>query len=382
MSRFLRDRKELTLYAVLWLLVFLAPVVTTAIHSYLDSNYQMEWGLVLHTWKVCALFLVAFLIHNFFCAPVLIYRHQRVRYVLAMLTVLVLFTLAQCATRPQGPRPHEPLPHDRGPMPEQVECHSKNDTPHFTLHTPPSTLSAPPRPPFLMPDAEWFFALLLFLLFGLNLGVKIYFKYERDRQKMQELKSQNLEHQLAYLKYQINPHFFMNTLNNIHALVDIDPEQAKSTIVELSKMMRYILYEGNNTMIPLQRERDFINHYVRLMRMRYTDKVHINLDMPLLIADGQMPPLLLITFVENAFKHGITYKKESFIDISLVTDDTHIYFSCRNSKAEQGNQEQGGVGLANVRQRLDIIYGDRYTYDIHDTPDSYQVTLTLPLNNA
>jgi LytS/YehU family sensor histidine kinase len=174
----------------------------------------------------------------------------------------------------------------------------------------------------------------------------------------------------------------MNTLNNIHALVDIDPEQAKNTIVEPSKMMRYVLYEGNNTMIPLQRECDFIKHYVRLMSMRYSDKVKINIDVPLQAGEGQLPPLLLITFVENAFKHGITYKKQSFIDILLYVDGGKIYFSCTNSKAEKKNGEQGGVGLANVRQRLDIIYGDRYDYDVKDTDDTYQVSLTLPMDNS
>ena len=97
--------------------------------------------------------------------------------------------------------------------------------------------------------------------------------YLRDEQQMEELKRQNLQAEMDYLRYQINPHFFMNTLNNIHALVDIDPERAKTTIVELSKMMRYILYEGSNRLIPLPREVQFLNNYVQLMRLRYTDKV-------------------------------------------------------------------------------------------------------------
>ena len=118
--------------------------------------------------------------------------------------------------------------------------------------------------------------IIMILLMGLNIGAKYFFKSLDDRKRMKLLEKENLSRQLEYLKYQINPHFFMNTLNNIHALVDIDPEQAKHTIEVLSKLMRYTLYEGNKTMAPLKKELDFITHYIDLMRIRYTDKVRID----------------------------------------------------------------------------------------------------------
>lgn len=134
----------------------------------------------------------------------------------------------------------------------------------------------------------------------MNLGVMLFFKSNKDEAELQLLEKQNLQQQLEYLKYQINPHFFMNTLNNIHALVDIDPEEAKTTIVELSKMMRYILYEGNKPIIPLQREIQFLENYITLMKLRYTNKVKITLNIEKNIPDYGVPPLMLITFVENA----------------------------------------------------------------------------------
>ena len=205
---------------------------------------------------------------------------------------------------------------------------------------------------------------------------------------MAELEKQNLEQQLEYLRYQINPHFFMNTLNNIHALVDIDPEKAKNSIILLSKMMRYILYEGDKNTIPLQREVAFIENYIALMRMRYTDKVSINVDMPKGIVgakdqgseraneEWEIPPLLLITFVENAFKHGVSYRQESFIDLYIGIEDGQLIFRCRNSKAQEPNQEKGGVGLTNVKKRLDLIYGTNYTLNIKDD-DTYSVDLRI-----
>lgn len=113
---------------------------------------------------------------------------------------------------------------------------------------------------------------MLLSLFGFNIGVKIFFKTEKDRMLLQQLESKNMEQQLEYLKYQITPHFFMNTLNNIHALIDINPEKAKDTLVELSKMMRYLLYEADKPLVPLQREDQFIYSYIKLMRLRFTEK--------------------------------------------------------------------------------------------------------------
>jgi LytS/YehU family sensor histidine kinase len=171
----------------------------------------------------------------------------------------------------------------------------------------------------------------------------------------------------------------MNTLNNIHALVDIDPEKAKDTILELSKMMRFILYEGDKSGVPLTREFDFIRHYVTLMQLRYTDKVDIRTDLPDEAPDKTVPPLMLISFIENAFKHGISYQHQSFVHIKVEVIDNHLHFTCRNSKAEIPNQEKGGVGLTNVKQRLHLLYDNNYTLKIQNLPDSYNVELTIPL---
>ena len=214
----------------------------------------------------------------------------------------------------------------------------------------------------------------------MNLGVKFYFKTRDDQKKLLRLEKENLEQQLEYLKYQINPHFFMNTLNNIHALVDIDAEKAKSTILELSKMMRFILYEGDKQGVPLTREFDFIRNYITLMELRYTDKVQIRVNLPQQAPDRLIPPLMLITFIENAFKHGISYQHPSFIDIMVDVQDDRLHFTCNNSKAEKSNPEKGGVGLTNVRQRLKLLYDNNYTLHIQDNPDTYQVQLTIPLS--
>ena len=239
--------------------------------------------------------------------------------------------------------------------------------------------------PVIVGERNILAVIVLLLMFGANLGIKVFFRSRDDRKRLAALEKQNLEQQLEYLRYQINPHFFMNTLNNIHALVDIDPEKAKDTILELSKMMRFVLYEGNKQGVPLSRELDFIRHYVTLMQLRYTDKVRISMDLPQEVPDRQIPPLILITFIENAFKHGISYQRESFIEVTVSVEDEMLRFSCRNSKADtplnspEGGKK-GGVGLENIRRRLNLIYDKQYSLKLKSEPDTYTVELALPLN--
>ncbi|MBQ5527831.1 MAG: histidine kinase, partial [Bacteroidales bacterium] len=190
-----------------------------------------------------------------------------------------------------------------------------------------------------------------------------------------------LEHQIAYLRYQISPHFFMNTLNNIHALVDIDPEQAKLSLVELSRLMRYVLYEGNKPTIPLTKEVEFLRHYVSLMKIRYSESIAVELSLPDGDTGAEVPPLMFATFVENAFKHGVSYAKESFINVRMSVENGKIIFKCINSRNNDNPDGIKGIGLANVRQRLELIYGEKYTLHVDETPDIYEVLVIIPSND-
>ena len=263
---------------------------------------------------------------------------------------------------PDGPRPDDMHHPDDGPRPD--------DDPRLDdMH----------RPPIFFGEHDILAFIMFTLMLGMNLGIKLYFRQRKDQERMTLLERENLEQQLEYLKYQINPHFLMNTLNNIHALVDIDPEQAKETIVELSKIMRFVLYEGSKQKVPLRQELLFLDNYINLMKMRITDNVALNVDMPDILPDSDIPPLMLITFVENAFKHGVSYQQPSFIDISVNIHDNRLLFTCRNSKIPNGEDQHGGVGLKNVMRRLELIYGNDYTLDFDDAPDCYSVKLEIPL---
>ena len=146
-------------------------------------------------------------------------------------------------------------------------------------------------------------------------------------------------------------------------------------------MMRFVLYEGNRQSVPLTKEMDFIRHYVALMQLRYTEKVKITLDLPSEMPDRQIPPLILITFIENAFKHGVSYQHESFIEVKTMINNNKLCFKCSNSKTDKPNEEKGGVGLKNVRKRLNLLYENNYTLNIQDGQDVYSVELSFPLKS-
>ena len=218
----------------------------------------------------------------------------------------------------------------------------------------------------------------LFLTVGANLAVHSYFRSIRDRQRMQALENENLSRQLETLRYQINPHFFMNTLNNIHALVDLDPGKAKESIEEFSKLMRIVLYEGNSPKIPLQKEIEYLKHFISLMRLRYPEDVNISTSFPESSDGTEVPPLMMASFVENAFKHGISYEHDSFVRISISVDGGKIIFRCANSRVPGSADVQHGLGLENTRKRLDLLYAGNYTLHIDEGEDVYDILLIIP----
>lgn len=350
--------KENIVYFLLWLLVFAIPIAMMCFRA--NSIFEhYNWVHIVNVWIITLMFLGAFVVHNFLLLPQIVYRRRHSRYVWGTVVLMAAFAFLQYLF-------HTTLAAKASTVMGQIESLEGNIIRNQTD---------------VVPQMLVLNMLILVLMFGMNFGVKLFFKSDEDQQKLRDLQEKNLEHQLAYLKYQINPHFFMNTLNNIHALVDIDPEKAKWAIIVMSKMMRYVLYEGNHTFIPLQKESDFIHSYISLMRMRYTEKVNINLDVPEHFSVGEIPPLLLICFVGNAFKHGISYQHESTIDISLSVDDDKIKFRCINSKLSESEAEKGGMGLESVHQRLNLIYPNHHTLIVEDRENTFSVWLELPLTN-
>lgn len=214
---------------------------------------------------------------------------------------------------------------------------------------------------------------LLILMFCAYIGVKSDIRRRNDRKRLA-----GTELQLEFLRSRINPHFLMNTLNDLQSFVDTNPEKAKDTLWELSQMIHYMYYLGDKQFVHLYNELDLIRHYVRLMQLRYADKVRITLDLPL-VPNRQIPPLILITFIENAFKYGVSEQKESFVEIKASVEADALKFICRNSKNDQPIEEKDCTNVANVRKRLNLLYDLEYSLRIEDEPQTYTVEFILTL---
>lgn len=432
-----QKKSEIILYVVLWTILFAAPPVSMLVGDFFFSSaadaamapaaasasaeaaksMAIDWQAVFNAWGLLAMFCITFFLHNFFIAPLLVYANRKWAYAVSTVVLIICFMGCQFHFRPhhpgQEPKERMELRNERmgekksalaHELPDDHRGHPEKRSGDFdgkSIEGNPVSSNTPfnpplqpedgrgehfrekkPEPPRAFGGQDSVAFIIMSLLLGLNIGAKSFFKSMDDKKRIKELERENLNSQLEYLKYQINPHFFMNTLNNIHALVDIDPEQAKYTIEVLSKLMRYVLYEGNKSMAPLQKELTFISHYVDLMRIRYTDKVRISVSLPSSVPDVQVPSLLFITFVENAFKHGVSYQKNSFIEVGVQVDETirEIAFSCNNSvKPETEDKKPGGVGLQNARKRLQLIYGDDYKLKIDSNPEEFRLLLRLPI---
>lgn len=369
-------RKEHIIYTLMWIALYLSPLMGIYMRMSGNPHIVFSWDEIINAWEFNTVWIVLFAIHNFLLAPLLIIKRRTWLYTALVVVLLVATMFTLSAIRPSHSK--------KRPAPQRYECcehDCMNAEMMASKQQPPPMREGGPLMMFGPGEVVAFFGGLL--LMGMNLGVKLYFRSQEATKAITQIEKHALERQLQYLKYQVNPHFFMNTLNNIHALVDIDPERAKASIVELSKLMRYVLYEGNNKLTSLSREVQFLRNYVQLMSMRYTGNVSICLDVPEVLPDSMLPPLLLVIFVENAFKHGISYRTKSFVEINLQPHGDRMLFSCRNSRPEIKHDEnmKGGVGLSNVRRRLDLLFPGNYTLDIKEQEDTYTVHLDIPLTN-
>ena len=337
---------ENLLYLMVWMVIILVPVL----NSKMLEEVHVSLENILIAWLKIAPYLLIFIIHNSLIAPRLLLRkHRYVWYlVVNLLTITAVFSLVAI-----------------------YEKYAPYDTEPYILNGKASFTDL----------AIYWNILLGFYMTGLNMGIKLLYRSLRDEQQMEELKRQNLQAEMDYLRYQINPHFFMNTLNNIHALIDIDTEYAKSAVIELSKMMRYVLYESGSETISLKKDIQFIENYIELMRIRYDSSIDICLDYPATIPNKvAIPPLLLIVFVENAFKHGVSYNHASFIHIRIGYRDDAVTAVISNSRHEKSRPGTTGIGLENVKKRLALIYQDNYTLSIDDSdPAVYTVKHIIPI---
>ena len=213
------------------------------------------------------------------------------------------------------------------------------------------------------------------------------------KQQLKEEHQKRTEAELEWLKNQLNPHFLFNTLNNISSLVQIDADKAQDAIAQLSDLMRYAMYETRRETVPIQGEVEFMRNYIELMKLRCNDKTEVNCQLSIVNSQLNIAPLLFISLIENAFKHGVSSSRPSKIDIRLElkergdrsqeSGEQELVFTCDNTNFPKDDTDRSGsgIGLENTRRRLDLIYPGRYTWDQSLENDLYHVRITLKTNH-
>jgi two-component system, LytTR family, sensor kinase len=219
-----------------------------------------------------------------------------------------------------------------------------------------------------------------FMIF-LSLGLRVLERQSKIEKMQEEMERAKLNAELAFLKNQISPHFFFNTLNNIYSLIGINAEDSQKAVLKLSKLMRYLLYESEHGDTKLSYEIDFMNNYIDLMKLRMNEKVSLSVDFPWDENEITIPPLLFIPFIENAFKHGITTRGKSYIDICLFIKHDVLIFKCSNSMALKGSGDrQPGIGLGNAKKRLALLFPGKHDLVIEKHEDEFRVLLNIKLS--
>ena len=337
---------ESMLYTLVWAAIFLVPFM----NSHLMAEDFKDFNHVIISWGKISPYFLIFIVNNSILAPQLIKRHRYKWYVLSLLLVVgAVFSTIELLDFKYW----------------QTDEIFKNKA--------------------SLTELQWYWNMLFSILMaGANTMIKLYYRAMATDQRMSMLEKENIETQMQYLKYQINPHFLMNTLNNIYAMIEFDKDMAKRSVMELSHMLRHVLYDSGENYTTLDKEVDFLHNYIELMRMRYADDVDIRLTSPDVneCRKVSIPPLLIIVLVENAFKHGISYTKHSYIYIDIDVTDEELTCVVENSSHQSTETEHSGIGLSNITKRLDLLFGDNYTLDIDNTKeDCYRVKLIIPITN-
>jgi two-component system LytT family sensor kinase len=221
------------------------------------------------------------------------------------------------------------------------------------------------------------FTSTLFILFSIILHFTVdWFLNERIQR---DLENQRLTAELALLKSQINPHFLFNSLNSIYSLAYQRAENTPEAILKLSEIMRYMLYECNDNKVDLANELQYLQNFIDLQKIRFGDNSFVNFEVEGIITNQQIVPLLLISFIENAFKHGVANDANAPIQLKITVDDHHLHFYMHNRKHLHNRDAAGGIGLNNVKRRLKLLYPNQYHLTINDTVDTYTCELSLIL---
>ncbi len=367
-------------YLFIWAVLFLVPVITPS------REVGSGWNQAISEWIRLLPFLIVFFIHHFGILPLLENRKRRSLYLILTLTLVVVVAILSPSIRflndwiIQVNPPNNP-PMDRfGPEEFFPGDHPRE----FRPGQRPSPQGGPTGSG---PVRVLYNFIIAILVVGFDAALTLVTKWLSQEQKTREIEKGQLQTELAFLRTQVSPHFFMNTLNNIHALIEQDQPKAQDAVIRLSNMMRYLLYESRNR-VPLAKEIEFLKSYFDLMRLRYDEKVKINALFPSNAVGFKIPPLLSISLIENAFKHGISYENDSFVKFDMTTKEKWLEIKIANSTFSEQvtnppihQSTSHGIGLENLKKQLTMLFDKDYQLTIREEGNAFIVYMKIPLDH-
>jgi hypothetical protein len=385
-----RKIPEYVIYLFLWLIFLIIPLIT--------NNYNIKGGFVkiCYDWLRLLPFIIVFAINNFWLLKKLLFKGKTIVYAASLLAVAAMVSLSFIFINPilhkNDPRLiEERILQDpqwgREEMnPGKTSSYSDNSlaSPELFNANPDDMAGKKRKLPLTDPSFYVFLNTLLisFLIAGFNTAIAVTNRWFTEEQARKEIEKEHIESKLAFLQNQVNPHFLMNTLNNIHSLIEVNQELAQNAVLKLSEMMRYLLYESGRGTTTLKKEIEFLQSYLELMQLRVDKSIAVNLELPEIYNNVDLPPLLFIPFIENAFKHGVSYMEPSALSFKLIQKEGFLEFTSVNTissfRDKNTTVRQGGFGLENIQKRLEIIYGNRFNLDIDKSDHEFRIKLVLP----
>ncbi|MDD3320750.1 MAG: histidine kinase [Paludibacter sp.] len=362
---------ESIIYFVVWMGILSIPYFQNR------QSDTINWGEVSVEWIRLSSFLIIFLINVYFLIPKLLFKKKYLAYIgFMLLSILIIISVSvSILIFLTNSQPVAMPPMELGPGMPPMELGSNMPAP-MGFRLPSQSIQKSIYMIFI--DNM----IIAILVVGAGTAIKTMSKWLNEEGLRKDIEKEQLKTELALLRHQVSPHFLMNTLNNIHALVDINTETAKDAIIRLSTLMCYLLYDTAQGETSLKKEIEFIESYITLMQLRFSQKVVINFEVPETIPNIQIPPMLFISFLENAFKHGVSYQAKSFVSFKLTINNNRLDCSVINSRHpihEKNEKIYSGIGMVNIKKSLSLLYNEDFTLNINENEQKFEINLSIPI---
>ena len=382
-----KNRKSITIHAVTWLLLLMINWVFL-------KSYVFNFDLTFHI-LMWLIYLSVFYICYSFLIPLFLFKKKMLAFVAGSLILIsASYLLDQTIARNQFITVFKQMDEFPGQNPFDLNQPDRLDPMPARQRFPEFGKEVLKRPDLEMMlrdkwsmgrdpgfDRKLFSLTGLLLVYFATISIKVLLKFREDENKKEELTKERISTELLYLKQQVNPHFLFNTLNNIYSLSIKNPEITPNAILKVSSILRYTLNKSDNSLALLRDEIEIMDAYLDFQKMRFKNNLPVTYEVSGLFGDYKIEQFILLPLIENAFKYGMININDSYINIAITIKSGKLEFLVSNKKSytNETDLEHSGIGLKNIKRRLDLVYPDSHELKISDGKESFSVLLKLPL---